>query len=237
MSDVTNTAPYKKISPKYMLLLLIFVLALAFIYYSIALVFNPDPMSLFDYVVFTCVLAIIMTGAYQLFFWVQNNNYFFKTRCLATKLDELIPFWPIWVWPYTFLYYIMIGMVVIEIHSIQEGIYIVFGGLLLLLVQCFCFLLIPCRVPKHFKDYEVKGLSTRYLHFIQKVDNGRNCFPSMHNSVATSVGLLLMSSIGIWSYVFIATIAIATLFVKQHTIADGMSGILLGWSIYNFLGI
>ena len=71
MTNVTTTAPYKKISPKYMLLLLIFVFALAFIYYSIALVFNSDPMSLFDYVVFTCVLAIIMIGAYQLFFWVH----------------------------------------------------------------------------------------------------------------------------------------------------------------------
>ena len=59
----------------------------------------------------------------------------------------------------------------------------------------------------------------------------------MHNSVATFVGLLLMSSIGMLSYVFIATIAIATLFVKQHTIADGVSGIILGWGIYNFLGI
>ena len=82
MTDVINTAPYKKISPKYMLLLLIFVFILAFIYYSIALVFNPNPMSLFDYVVFTCVLAIIMIGAYQLFFWVQNNNYFFKKDAL-----------------------------------------------------------------------------------------------------------------------------------------------------------
>ena len=44
MPEVITTAPYKKISPKYMLLLIIFVFTLAFIYYSIALVFNPNPM-------------------------------------------------------------------------------------------------------------------------------------------------------------------------------------------------
>ena len=132
-------APYKKITPGYMLLIIVSTFAFSFIYYGIALVFNDNPMIMFDYVVFTCVLAVVVTGGYQIFFWVQNNNYFFKTKCLVTKLDKIIPFWPSWVWPYSFIYYIMIGMVVIEINSLSDGLYHVFGGLLVLLSQAICF--------------------------------------------------------------------------------------------------
>ena len=70
-------APYKKITPGYMLLIIVSTFAFSFIYYGIALVFNDNPMIMFDYVVFTCVLAVVVTGGYQIFFWVQNNNYFF----------------------------------------------------------------------------------------------------------------------------------------------------------------
>ena len=133
------------------LILSTFLIALA--YYGAAVVGNPaGHMPLFDYVVFTCVLAVVIVGAYQLFFWVQNNNYFFKTRCLAIGLDEKIPFWPIWIWPYSFIYYIMIGMVVVQVNSLAEGLYHLFGGLLVLLVQCVCFMLFPCRVPEHYRE-------------------------------------------------------------------------------------
>ncbi|MEC7871497.1 MAG: phosphatase PAP2 family protein [Candidatus Neomarinimicrobiota bacterium] len=230
-----SPGPYKKISPGYMLLLLVSTFLFSILYHSVALLFNNNPMPLFDYIVFTSILVILITGGYQLFFWVQNNNYFFKIKCFATKLDDLIPFWPIWIWPYSFLYYIMIGMIAIQIGSIQEGMYLAFGGLILLLIQCICFLLLPCKVPDSYRDYEVNTLSKRYLNFVQQLDNGRNCFPSMHNSVAVYVGLFLVPSIGVWSYIFIATIAISTVLVKQHTIIDTVPGLVLGWGIFTLL--
>ena len=145
-----------------MLVLVVSTFLIALAYFGAAVLWNPEGrMPLFDYVVFTCVLAIVIVGAYQLFFWVQNNNYFFKTRCLAISLDEKIPFWPIWIWPYSFIYYIMIGMVVVQVSSLAEGLYHLFGGLLVLLVQCVCFLIFPCRVPAHYRQYEVTNLSTR----------------------------------------------------------------------------
>lgn len=235
MSQSSQHEPYKSISPGYMLVLVVSTFAISFIYYGIALLFNGNPMLMFDYVVFTCVMAIIVTGAYQVFFWAQNNNYYFRTRCLVTPLDNYIPFWPIWIWPYSFIYYIMIGMVVIQISSLAEGLYFIFGGLVLLLAQAICFMVFPCRVPREYRKYEVNGISTRYLKFVQRLDNGRNCFPSMHNSVAAYVGLLLLPAIGIWSYVFIGTIAVSSLLVKQHQLMDIAPGLLLGWGIHSLV--
>jgi hypothetical protein len=237
MNSKSISAPYKSISPGYMLLLVLSTFGISLLYYAIALAFNDNAMSMFDYIVFTCVLAIIVTGAYQVFFWVQNNNYFFKTRCLATRIDEYIPFWPIWIWPYSFLYYMMIGMVVIQISSLAEGLYHVFGGLVILLTQGICFMVFPCRVPKSYREYEVTGVSSRYLKFVQKLDNGRNCFPSMHNSVAAYIGLVLLPMIGIWSYVFIASIAVSSLLVKQHQFMDIIPGLLLGWGIHSLVSV
>ena len=178
MSSKSISAPYKKITPGYMLVIILSTFAFSFIYYGIALIFNENPMIMFDYVVFTCVLAVVVTGGYQIFFWVQNNNYFFKTKCLVTKLDNIIPFWPSWVWPYSFIYYIMIGMVVIEINSLADGLYHVFGGL-----------------------------------------------------------LVLLPSIGIWSFIFIAVIAVSSVLVKQHTVLDIVPGLLLGWGIHTLVTI
>ncbi len=228
--------PYKRISPGYMLLLILSTFGIGVVYYGAALFSNPtEHMPFGDYIVFTSVLAIVIVGAYQLFFWVQNNNYFFETRCLAIKVDDYIPFWPIWIWPYSFIYYVMIGMVVIQISSLEEGLYHLFGGLLVLLAQCACFMVYPCRVPASYREYKVTNLSTRYLRFVQRLDNGRNCFPSMHNSVATYVGLVLLPTFGVWSYVFIGIIAISCLFVKQHQVLDIIPGVLLGWGVYELV--
>ena len=223
---------YRKISPKYMLLLFASTLLVSWLYYLIAKVVNPKPMKFVSYIIFTVILAVIITGAYQIFFWVQNNNYFFKTRCFKIGLDDKIPFYPIWIWPYSFFYYVMIGLVVARISSLEEGVYLIFGGLLVLFFQSLFFLVMPVTVPPEYRQYKGNTISKRYLRFVQGLDNGRNCFPSMHCSVATYVGLLLVPVLGVYSYLFIGVIAISCLFVKQHQILDIVPGILLGWFVF-----
>lgn len=222
---------YKQISPKYMFLLFLGTLFVSVVYYWIAKIVSPTPMQPMFYVVFTVVLAVIITGAYQIFFWVQRNNYFFKTRCFKIWLDDKIPFYPIWIWPYSFFYYIMIGLVLTRITSLEEGVKLIFGGLLLLFFQSLFFLVMPVTVPKEYRQYKVNTVSRRYLSFVQALDNGRNCFPSMHCSVATYVGLLLVPVLGFYSYIFIGIIALSCLLVKQHQVLDIPPGILLGWFV------
>ncbi|MBN2281307.1 MAG: phosphatase PAP2 family protein [Candidatus Marinimicrobia bacterium] len=223
---------YKSISPKYMLLLFLSTFFVAWIYYVIGKFVNPDPMNLIESVMFTVLLAVVITGSYQIFFWVQNNNYFFKTRCFKIALDDKIPFYPVWIWPYSFFYYIMIGLVLARISSIEEGVELIFGGFLLLFLQSMFFLVLPVTVPHFYREYHVDNLSKKYLRFVQRLDNGRNCFPSMHCSVATYVGLLLVPVLGHYAYLFIGIIAVSCLLVKQHQVLDIIPGILLGWFVY-----
>ena len=223
---------YKGITPKYMLLLFLSIFLVSFLYYLIAQLVSPQPMKLMSYIVLTVILAVIIIGSYQIFFWVQRNNYFFKTRCFKIWMDDKIPFYPIWIWPYSFFYYIMIGLVFARITSIEEGINLMFGGILLLFFQSLFFLVIPVTVPKEYRQYKVDSISKKYLNFVQRLDNGRNCFPSMHCSVATYVGLLLVPILGVYAYLFIGIIVVSCVLVKQHQVLDLVPGMMLGWFVY-----
>ena len=204
-----------RIKPKYMLLLVAGAFIFSIIYYFIGTEFMNSPLSYYQYLVFTTILAIVIVGGYQIFFWTQRNNYFFKTRCLKIWIDDHIPFWPKWVWVYSLLYYIIIGYVAVSIKSIEEGTNLIFGGLVLLFLHSVLFLVFPCTVPASWRRYNVNSLSTRYLRFIQGVDNGRNCFPSKHCSLATYVGLILMPVLSFYSVLLILLIVISCLFIKQ----------------------
>ena len=110
-----------EISPKYVLLMFFGVFALSVIYYFIGARFMNSALTFYEYLVFTSLLTVVVLGVYQVFFWVQRNNYFFETKCLKIKLDDYIPFWPGWIWIYSFLYYVLIGYVLISIKSIEEN--------------------------------------------------------------------------------------------------------------------
>ncbi len=228
-----NAGAEARISPRYMLLLIVTIPLLAWLYYLVGTRFFNSPLSLEEYIVFSSLVAIIVTGCYQLFFWVQRNNYHFKTRCFVSPWDKHIPFWPSWVWIYSFLYYIAIGFVVASIQSITDGVYLVFGAILLLLSNVFFFFFFPSTVPPAYRQYEGDNFSTRYLKFVQGKDNGRNCMPSMHCSVAMYISLVLFPVIGNASWVFMGLIAISCLFVKQHQMADIPPGIALGWAVWS----
>jgi|TARA_B110000196_G_scaffold221543_1_gene190632 hypothetical protein len=228
----TEATQEVRITPRYMLLLIVSIPVFALIYYLVGTTFFASPLSLQEYVVFSTLVAIVVTGCYQLFFWVQRNNFQFKTRCFVTSWDAKIPFWPSWVWIYSFLYYIVIGFVVASIQSMAEGVYLIFGAIMLLLSQVAFFYLFPSTVPPEFRQYESNTWATKFLRFVQGKDNGRNCMPSMHCSVAMYVSLVLSPTIGNYAWTFVGLIAVSCLLVKQHQIADILPGIGLGYIVW-----
>ena len=232
--DTTDEARF---TPGYLLLLIVSIPAASYIYYLVGTRVFASPLSKMEYLVFSSLLAVVITGAYQLFFWVQRNNHRFKTRMMKIRIDDFIPFWPRWIWIYSFLYYVMIGGVVASIKSLEEGVYLIFGGLVLLLMQVTLFYFFPATTPPDYRQFEVNTISTRYLKFVQGVDNGRNCMPSMHCSVAMYIALILYPTLGIGSIIFLVLISVSCLLVKQHMIMDIAPGLLLGWVAFQMVGI
>lgn len=219
-------------TPKWMAVLVLSPIILSYIYYYIGRAINYSTMSYTDYLQLTSLISIVVVGGYQLYFWTQRNSNFFRPRVLKTFVDDFFPFWPSWIWIYSFLYYILIGGFIIAIPSIEKGVYIIFGGLLLLIIQCVLFVLFPAVIPTEWREFEPDTISKRYLRFVQGFDAENNCFPSMHCSLATYISLCLLPLMGWYCLIFVFLIAISCLFTKQHQFVDVIPGILLGGGVF-----
>jgi len=221
--------------PHWLLIIIISVPLAATLFWGIGVLYFDSQLRFLEYQQFAAVVAVGVAGGYQLYFWVQRNRYRRRAVCLKTELDDRIPFIPEWIWLYSFLYYLMIGVTVVSIQDLGEGVQIIFGGLVLLVTGCAIFYFFPTYVPHTFRQFEVNTLSTRYLAFVQSMDNDRNAFPSMHCALATYVGLVVMDLpiIGVWiGGAYIGFIVVSCLLVKQHVIADTIAGVALGALIF-----
>ncbi len=227
-----SSPPPVRISPGYVFLLICSPALVAPLYCFVGRLVAQSHLSCFDYLALVSLLGITFVGGFQIFFWIQNNNYRFKTRCLKIWLDDLIPFWPRWIWVYSGLFYILVGLVAVSIPTIEQGVYVIFGGLVLLLVQSLFFFAFPCTVPPSWREYELTNLSRRFLRFNQDLDNGRNCFPSMHCSVAMYAALIMLPTLSYYALLVVLVTSLSGLFVKQHQILDIPAGIALGMGVH-----
>ena len=69
-------------------------------------------MSAIDYLIHLILSVILIVGGYQFYFWCQRNSPV-APRELRSALDERLPYWPSWVWIYSFLYYPLIVCVIL----------------------------------------------------------------------------------------------------------------------------
>ncbi len=76
-------------------------------------------MAFTDYVVHLILSVFLIIGVYQFYFWCQRN-VIGRPRDLSLGIDEFIPYWPSWVWIYSFLYYPMILYINLVIESPRE---------------------------------------------------------------------------------------------------------------------
>ena len=201
-------------------------------YYLAGVHWFGSPLSLKAHLGFSAMLAFVVVGVYQVYFWVQQNDHFARRHSLRIALDSHIPFVPHWVWVYGILYYFMIGFVIATLKSVEEGVAMVFGGLILMGAQVLCFLAFPVRTPVEYRQYPIKTLAGRFLRFMQRFDGRSNCFPSAHCSVSMYVSLLLLPHLGPASLLFAAGIAVSSLLCKQQLLADVPVGLFLGWSAW-----
>ena len=186
-------------------------------------------MRLVDYAVNLVLSVILIVGIYQFYFWCQRNTLA-APRVLRFRLDEWIPYWPSWVWIYSFIYYPLILYVNFTVESPRQFAYMAASYILLLVLQMAFFLLYPVSTPEHWRAYNAgRTRSERFLALVQRFDARSNSFPSMHVSVAVLTALHLVPQLGVHAFWFPVLIALSCVFTKQHYLIDLPPGALLGW--------
>jgi hypothetical protein len=88
-------------------------------------------MSVLDYLVNSLMTVVLIVGSYQFYFFLQRRHAR-KPIEFYSRIDELIPFRPGWVWVYTALYYPVILLGVLTIGSFAQFNYTAFSFLMLL---------------------------------------------------------------------------------------------------------
>ncbi len=189
-------------------------------------------MNAADYMVHLTLSVFLIVGVYQFYFWCQRNALA-PARELRLSVDDRIPYWPAWVWIYSFLYYPAILYTNWVVESSREFTHMVTSYLLLLVFQMAFFLIFPVVTPEHWRAVNrQRSYSERFLAFVQRLDARSNSFPSMHTSVAMLTALHLYPSLGSWAFTFPVLIGLSCLFTKQHYLIDVPAGAALGWATF-----
>jgi membrane-associated phospholipid phosphatase len=190
-------------------------------------------MKLMDYGIHLVLSVILIVGVYQFYFWCQRNAVS-TPRELKLEIEERIPYWPSWVWIYSFIYYPLILYLNFIVESPRHFTYVAMSYVLLLGLQMAFFVLFPVATPEHWRAYNLRRtLSERFLAFVQRFDARSNSFPSMHTSVAMLTALHLVPHLGALAFAFPVLIALSCLFTKQHYVIDLPAGALLGWLTFH----
>lgn len=165
-------------------------------------------------------------------------DYFTSSNTtLVTSIDRSIPFVKEFAIPYV-IWYPMVPLVFIYICVKDKRNYC-------RMIISFAFSLITCYIIFFFFQTTVprpsvvgNDIYSYIIKLIYKVDNPYNCFPSIHVLVCT-----LMIE-GIWktrnkSNIIAAIVTVlgvavmlSTVFIKQHVVLDGVSGILIASIMY-----
>jgi membrane-associated phospholipid phosphatase len=194
--------------------------------------------SLSDALVAFVLAAVLIVGGYQVYFIPQRRPAR-RARTLPTSLDDRIPFWPKWVWVYSVLYYPFITSTILTLTNFRQFAYTAADFIVLLVAQVLIAYCMPVRTPDPWRQRSRSSPSEKLLGYVQSIDRGGNCFPSMHMAVATLSALHIANNLSphlgqLSDTVFVAPLLIgaSALFTKQHYFVDLPGGVALAIASY-----
>ncbi|MFC1618186.1 phosphatase PAP2 family protein [Patescibacteria group bacterium] len=175
---------------------------------------------------FAIMIAYFLIG-YLLTNWLAEHS----THYYDVSLDweKSIPFMPFFIFGYL-LVYVSIHLVYTQMKSREECYQAIISFFLATTIAFLVFIFIPVKMTMRPNIHVVSGISTLATGLFYFLDLPNNCFPSLHVAYAFLAILILRKSFIVIS--FGLTISISVVLVKQHYIADVLSGILLAIACY-----
>lgn len=190
------------------------------------------------------ILMTIPTAIYAVIYLVWFN--YIETRRVIhytemhTSLDDMIPFLEIFVIPYIFWFFFIAFCTAFPLLKYEKEDYwrfIIFlgTGMTLFLVISTIFPTIQYLRPTHF---ERTNIFTKLVSIFYKYDTPTNVFPSMHvyNAIGGAFSITYSKRFSkgwkIFSHFASLSIVLSTMFIKQHSVIDVVSGIALALIMY-----
>ncbi len=185
---------------------------------------------------------LIYMGIYLTWFaWLEKNNVK-NYQVIHVSLDDYIPFCEFFVVPY-FLWFAYVALVVVFLffrnkQEFNRVCVFLFTGMTV-------FLIISTLWPNghHLRLTEMPprdNIFIRAVTFLWGIDTPTNIWPSIHvyNSMGAHFAVLRSAQLEnkrglkIASGILAFSIILSTMFIKQHSVFDVMTGIALGSFMY-----
>ena len=182
--------------------------------------------------------ALVLAGIYVAFFATYVPINLFSVGRPAWTLflpgEDRLPFLPIFEYLYA-LTFLIPFLIVATVRDYERFARLVRALIIALVVSYTTYLAFPVYLVR--PSLEVNSLHT-WLLSLQYLDKSYNHFPSLHVTLSWLAVYAAQVSRGprIMLAVVATGIGIATLFVKQHYIADVIFGCLLAWGAWRLAG-
>ena len=152
-----------------------------------------------------------------------------------TALDEYVPVWPIWVFPYGLVCVWWVVAYLWAAWRMEDRLYEAF-----FLASAFASV-VALTMYTVFPTYVIRSAlvgtdwSSQLLDWIYTNDYAYNAFPSGHVYITTLIALFWSRWFPTWRWALagtVVTVILATLFTGQHYLPDPIGGLALAWFSY-----
>lgn len=164
-----------------------------------------------------------------------------NVNIIHSPLDELIPFWEVFVIPYLLWFgYVALVMLYFMFKSkrdfVRTGMFLLIGMTICLIV----YTVFPNGIDMKPTEFARDNFMVDIVKHIYTIDTPTNVFPSIHclNSIGIHIGIMKSKKLGKnkWicgaSGIMAVSICLSTVFIKQHSILDMFAAIILAIPLY-----
>ena len=188
------------------------------------------------------MLLLLYFPIYLLLFLLTEHYITTNYWVSSCALDNAIPFAKEFVFAYVLWFPLMIGTTLWLLIWDRRA-FVRYGWMAIIsLTTCFViYILFPSGQELRPTTVEGNGLASQLVRMIYMNDTNTNVFPSMHvvGTLVALAGILDTDSIGFCSKFILTVVSLfiilSTVFLKQHSILDVVSGIVLSLLVYPFV--
>lgn len=185
-------------------------------------------------------LLIYMAVYLSWFAWLEKNNTK-NYQVIHVAADDYIPFCEVFVIPY-FLWFVYVAVVVMFLFFKNRQEY--YRACVFLFTGMTVFLVISTLFPNghHLRLAEMPrdNIFTQMVAVLWKTDTPTNLWPSIHvfNSMGAHFAVIRSrefesrKGIRFASFLLAVSIILSTMFIKQHSVFDVLTGIAMGAVMY-----
>lgn len=184
-----------------------------------------------------------------LLYWIVYLADFFAVEHIVTvpkyvievPLDRMIPFSEIWVIPYCLWFFYIIASQAVLLFTSREDFLrqcvFLFGGMSFCLIL---YLIVPNGLQLRPEEMPRDNIFASMVAALYQSDTPTNVCPSIHWLDSIGIHIAVMRSKFLRSHrlvqwgslILCVSICLSTLFIKQHSIVDGIAAVALSVPLY-----